>query len=134
MPIISRWGNLANNPGGKLDGFEIFFFGVVPVGKSCAVLTGKSPDADVNANNNVEHNADAVDNNSGNNNANNNNDDDGNDNNEKDSDDNNKCCFNSNDAFFFVSAPLLMDLHFMTAFVGVTIEIDGLHWLSSTGV
>ena len=134
MPIISRWGILADNPGGKLDGFEIFFFGVVSFGKSCAVLTGESPDANVDANNNIEHNADTVNNDGGNNNADKNDNNDGNDNDKKDSDDDNNCCFDSNDAFFFVSAPLLMDLHFMTAFVGVTIEIDGLHWLSSTGV
>ena len=94
---------------------------------------GQTPDANVDANNNVEHDADAVDNDGGNNNANNNDNDDGKDNNKKDSDDDN-CCFDSNDAFFFVSEPLLMDLHFMTTFVGVTIEIDGLHRLSSTGV
>ncbi len=133
-PIIFRWDNSSNNPGGKLAWFTFFFFGVVSFGKSCAVLTGESPNADVNANNNVEHDADAVNNDGGNNNADDNNNDDGNDNNEKDSDDNDNCCFDSNDAFFFVSAPLLMDLHFVTAFVGVTMEIDGLHWLTSTDV
>ena len=134
MPIISWWGNLADNPGGKLDGFEIFFFGVVPFGKSCAVLTSKSPNADVDANDNVEHYSDAVNNNGGNNNTDNNNNDDCNNNNKKTSVDDDNCCFDSNDACFFVSEPLLLDLHFMTAFVGVTIEIDSLHWLSSTGV
>ena len=134
LPIISWWGNLADNLGGKLAWFAFFFFGVVSFGKDCAVLKGKNPDADVNANDNVKHNADSVKNDGGNNNANNNDDNNGNDNNEKDSDDNNNCCFDSNDAFFFVSEPLLMDLHFMTAFVGVTIEMDGLHRLSSTGV
>ena len=96
MPIISWWGNLADNPGGKLDGFEIFFFGVVSFGKSCAVLTGNSPDGDVNANDNVEHDADAINKDGGNNNADNNDDDDGNDNDKKDSDDNDNCCFDSN--------------------------------------
>jgi hypothetical protein len=133
LPIISRWGNLANNPGGKLDGFKIFFFGVVSFGKSCAVLTGESPDADVDANNYVKHNANAIDNNGSNNNTYDDNDN-SNNNNKKDSDNNDNCCFDSNDAFFFVSSPLLMDLQFMTAFVGVTIEIDGLHRLSSSGV
>ena len=109
LPIISRWGNLADNPGGKLAWFAFFFFGVVSL--DCAVLTGKSPDANVDANNNVKHDADAVDNDGSNNNADNDDDDDGNDNDKKDSDNNDNCCFDNNDAFFFISAPLLMDLH-----------------------
>ena len=90
---------------------------------------GKSPNANVDANNNVKHKADAIDNGGGNNKADDNDNDDGNNNNKKDSDDDNNCCFNSNDAFFFNSAPLLFDLPFLTTFVGVTIEIDGLHLL-----
>ena len=137
LPIISWWGNLADNPGGKLAWYAFFFFGVVSFGKDCAVLTGKSPDANVNANNNVKHNADAVNNDSGNNNAGANDNNDGNNNNKKDSDDDENCCFDSNNAFFFVSAPLLFDLPLLTSFVGFTIEIDGLHLLerlSSDGV
>ncbi len=124
FPIISRWGNLADNPVGKLAWFAFFFFGVVSFGKDCAVLTGKSPDADVDANNNVEHDADAVDNDGGNNNAADDDDNNGNNNDEKDSDDDNNCCFDSN-------------LPFLTSFVGVTIARDGLHLLetlSSDGV
>ena len=120
LPIISRWGNLADNPGGKLAWFAFFFFWVVSFGKDCAVLTGKSPDADVDANNNVKHDADAVDNNSGNNKADDDDEDNSSNNNEKDSDNDDNCCFNSNNAFF---------LPFLASFVGVTIEIDGLHLL-----
>ena len=117
LPVISRWGNLAVNPGGELAWFTFFFFGVVSFGKDCAVITGKSPDAD----------ADADDNDGGNNNADGN--DDGNDNGEKDGDNNDNCRFDSNDTIFFVSAALLFDLPLLTTFVGVTIEIDGLHLL-----
>ena len=67
------------------------------------------------------------DNNGGNNNAAA--DDDSNDNDEKEGDNDDNCRFDSNDAIFFVSAPLLFDLPFLTTFVGVTIEIDGLHLL-----
>ena len=128
LPIISRWGNLADNPGGELAWFTFFFFGVVSFGKDCAVITGKIPDSDVDANANVEPDADADDNYGGNNTADDANDD-GIDNNEKDSDDDDNCRFDSNNAIFFVSAPLLFDLPFLTTFVGVTIEIDGLHLL-----
>jgi hypothetical protein len=86
------------------------------------------PDADTK----VEPNADADDNDGGNNNAADN-DDDGNNNEEKDSDVDDNCRFDSNDAFFIVSAPLLFDL----PFGGVTIEIDRLHilvGLASDGV
>jgi hypothetical protein len=80
LPIISRWDNLADNPGGGLAWFTFFFFGVVSFGKDCAVVTGKSPDADAN----VDANADADKNNGGNNNANANaDDDDSNDNDDK---------------------------------------------------
>ena len=120
LPIISRWDNLAENPGGKLAWFTFFFFGVVSFGKDCAVVTGKSPNADADANADAKPNADADNNDGGNNNpANNNNN--GNDNNEKDGDDVN-CRFDSNDAIFFVSAALLFGLPFLTTFVGVTIE------------
>ena len=44
---------------------------------------GKSPDADVDANNNVKHDADAVNNDGGNNNAADNDDDDGGNDNDK---------------------------------------------------
>ena len=136
LPIVSRWGNLTNNPGYELAWFTFFFFGVVSCGKDCAVVASKSPDNDVdadanvkpNANANVKPNANADDNDSGKNNADAA-DKDGNDNNEKDSDVEDNCRFNSNDAFFIVSAPLLFDLPFLTTFVGVTIEIDGLHLL-----
>ena len=96
--------------------------------KDCAVVTGKS--ANANANNNA-NNTD-----SGNNNTNNaNNNDGGNNNDKKDSDDDNNCRFDSNNAIFFVSAALLFDLSFLTTFVGVTIEIDGLlEVLASDGV
>ncbi len=99
------------------------------------VVTGKKPNADANAN--ADADAHAKDNKGGNNNANDDDGDNGNDNNEKDSDNNDNCCFDSNDAFFFVSTPMLFDLPFLTSFVGVTIEIDGLHFLerlSSDGV
>ena len=128
LPIISRWDNLADNPGCELAWFTFVFFGVVSFGKDCAVVTGKSPDADADANADAKPNADADDNDGGNNNAADN-DDDGNDNDKKDGDDDDNCRFDSNDAIFFVSAPLLFDLPFLTTFVGVTIEIDGLHLL-----
>ena len=124
-PIIFRWDNLANNPGGKFAWFTFFFFGVVSFEKDCAAVTGKSADAEANDN--------ANNSNGGNNNADDN--DGGNNNNEKDGDDDNNCCFNSNDAIFFVSAALLFDLPFSTTFFGVTIEIDGLlEVLASDGV
>jgi hypothetical protein len=134
LPIVSRWGNLADNPGCELAWF--FFFGVVSCGKDCAVVTSNSPDDDVDADANVEPdadtnvkpNADANDNDGGSNNAAADNDD-GNDNDEKDSDVDDNCRFDSNVAFFIVSAPLLFDLPFLTTFGGVTIEIDGLHLL-----
>ena len=129
LPIMSRWDNLADNPGGELAWFTFFFFGVVSFGKDCAVLTGKSPDADVVTDDNVEPDADADNNDGGNNNAAADNAADGNNNDEKDSDNDDNCRFDSNDVFFFVSAPLLFDLPFLTSFVGVTIEIDGLHLL-----
>ena len=129
LPIISWWGNLADNPGGTLAWFAFFFFGVVSFGKDCAIHTDKSPNANVDANDNVEPDADADDNDGGNNNAAADANDDGNDNDKKDSDVDNNCRFDSNNAFFFVSAPLLFDLPFLTSFGGVTIEIDGLHLL-----
>ena len=117
LPIISRWDNLSNNPGGRLEWFTFFFFGVVSFKKDCAIVTSKSADADANA----------ADDDGGNNNADD--ADGGNDNDEKDGDNNDNCRFDSNDAIFFVSAELLFDLPFLTTFVGVTIEIDGLHLL-----
>ena len=103
LPIVSRWGNLADNPGCE----TFFFFGVVSCGKDCAVVTSKSPDDNVDADANVkpdtdanvEPNADANDNDGGNNNADDA-DDDGNDNGEKDSDVDDNCRFDSKDAFF----------------------------------
>ncbi len=96
---------------------------------NCDVVTGKGTDADANAN--------ADDNDGGNNNAE---DNDGvNDNNQEYCDDDDNCHFDSNDAddncrfdsnnaIFFVFAAFF-DLPFLTTFVGVTIEIDGLHLL-----
>ena len=81
--------------------------------------------ADANADANADADADDNDNDGGNNNANDN--DGGNNNDKKDSDDDDNCRFESNDAIFFVSAALLFDLPFLTTFVGVIIEIDGLH-------
>ncbi len=107
--------------------FFFFFFGVVSFKNDCDIVMGKGTDAD----------ADADDNNGGNNNAE---DNDGvNDNDEEYCDDDNNCrfdsndaddnCrFDSNDAIFFVFAAFF-DLPFLTTFVGVTIEIDGLHLL-----
>jgi hypothetical protein len=93
----------------------------------CDVVTGKGTDAD----------ADADDDDGGNNNAK---DNDGvNDNDEEDCDDDDNCRFDSNnvddnlrfdstEAIFSVFAACF-DLPFLTTFVGVTIEIDGLDLL-----
>ncbi len=91
--------------------------------KDCAVVTGKGADTDADAN----ANADAANDDGGNNNANDN--DGGNDNDEKDGADNDdNCRFDSNNTIFFVFAAFF-DLPFLTTFVGVTIEIDGLRLL-----
>ncbi len=99
MPILSRWDNLASNPGGELAWFTFFFFGVVSFEKDCAVVTGKGADTDADAD------ADADDNDGGNNNVND--DGGGNDNDKKDGDNDDNCHFDSIDAIFFVFAAFL---------------------------
>ncbi len=111
--VFSWWDNLANKPGGEvLAWFTFFFFGVVSFDNNCAVATRNGDDDDDDNDGDDDDKDD---------------DDDGNDNDDKNGDDDD----NSNDTVFgrFVSAAFL-DSPFLTFFVGVTIEGDGLRLLA----
>ena len=65
LPIISRWDNLANNPGGEVAWFTFFFFGVVLFDKDGAVVMGNGDyddDGNDGGNDNDDNNGDEDDN------------------------------------------------------------------------